>query len=97
LAIDTLAISKRLRDAGVSEPQADAFAEIIREVRADDFKLLATKGDLEALRLAMKGDLDTVRLATKADMAELKSDLTVRVLAIIGLMNGLLFGLIKLT
>jgi hypothetical protein len=41
------------------------------------------------------------QLATKPDLtlaiAELKSDLTVRVLVIIGLMNGLLFGLIKLT
>lgn len=41
------------------------------------------------------------QLATKPDLtlaiAELKSDLTVRVLVVIGLMNALLFGLIKLT
>jgi hypothetical protein len=37
------------------------------------------------------------QLATKADLVELKSELTMRVLAIVGLLNGTLFALIKLT
>jgi hypothetical protein len=65
-AFDTLAYSKRLRDKGVSQEQAEAHAEAIREfVMAD----LATKADLQAF--ATKADLQA--LATKADLQALSA------------------------
>ena len=70
-AFDTLAYSKRLRDKGVPQEQAEAHAEAIREfVMAD----LATKADLQPLGsdiLAVKSDLQAV----KSDLQAVKSDL----------------------
>ena len=46
-AFDTLAFSKRLRDKGVPQEQAEAHAEAIREFVMTD---LATKADIRELR-----------------------------------------------
>jgi hypothetical protein len=60
---DTLRAARRLKDAGASEPVAEAIAEVLRESRDFDLSQLATKTDLEQLRLA-----------GQADLAELKSE-----------------------
>jgi predicted secreted Zn-dependent protease len=68
-AFDTLAYSKRLRDKGVPQEQAEAHAEAIREfVMAD----LATKADLQALR----SDLQAIsaRVDAKLDHFDAKLD-----------------------
>jgi hypothetical protein len=49
-AVDTLEIAKRLKNAGFSDPQAEAITTIIRDVREIDLSQLATKSDLELLR-----------------------------------------------
>jgi len=66
-APDTLAYSKRLRENGVPQEQAEAHAEAVREfVMAD----LATRTDLQALSAHFDAKLDnlslrlTVRLGT---------------------------------
>jgi len=51
---DTVRAARRLKDAGASEPVAEAIAEILRESRDFDLSQLATKTDLEQLRLATK-------------------------------------------
>jgi len=81
-AFDTLAYSKRLRDQGIPQEQAEAHAEAIREfVMAD----LATKPDLQALSAHFDAKLDTLSLR-----------LTIRlgIMFVAGI--GLLAALIKL-
>jgi hypothetical protein len=51
--LDTLEIVKRLREAGFSEPQAEAVTTIFRDVREADFAGLATKTDLRELEQRM--------------------------------------------
>ena len=62
---DTLKFSKALREAGVSEKQADAEATVLAEVFSLNFRELATKEDLKTeLKLAkdeLKGDIKAVR------------------------------------
>jgi DNA-binding transcriptional MerR regulator len=62
MAINTLKVAKRLRDAGFSEPQAEAVVAAVQE---------ATTG----AELATKGDLGELRSELKADIARLRSDL----------------------
>jgi hypothetical protein len=45
---DTLKFAKRLEAAGVPAPQAEAFAEAVREAQGEAD--LATKADIESLR-----------------------------------------------
>jgi hypothetical protein len=51
--LDTLEIVKRLKDAGFSEPQAEAVTTIFRDVREADFAQLTTKADLRELEQRM--------------------------------------------
>ncbi|MGH7058888.1 MAG: hypothetical protein ACREFH_00765 [Stellaceae bacterium] len=52
-SFDTLTAARRLKEAGASEPIAEAIVEAIREARDFDLSQLATKADLVGLR----GDL----------------------------------------
>ena len=77
-AFDTLGYAKRLRDAGISQGQAEAHAEAAREFVMGE---LVTKADLQPIRadsqsvkvdlLAMKAELQAV----KADLLALKVEL----------------------
>jgi hypothetical protein len=49
---DTLRAARRLKEAGASDPVAEAIAEVMRESRDFDLSQLATKADLDQLRLA---------------------------------------------
>jgi hypothetical protein len=69
---DTLRAARRLKEAGASEPVAEAIAEVLRDSRELDLSRLATKTDLEQLRLATKTDLEQLRLATKTDLEQLR-------------------------
>jgi hypothetical protein len=58
-AFDTLGYSKRLRDAGVPQPQAEAHAEAAREfVMAE----LVTKTDIQTLTAHFDAKLDNLSL-----------------------------------
>jgi hypothetical protein len=49
IAFDTLKFSKRLKDAGVPDKQAEAEAEALAEVFEVNLKELATKDDLKIM------------------------------------------------
>lgn len=70
LQIDTLAFSKRLREAGADEGLAEA---IVEGLAVADTSELATKTDLA--ELASKADLAKVRGELKEDLAEVRGDL----------------------
>ena len=54
---DTYAAAKRLRDAGFDEDQAEATVSMVRDAVGYDRDQLATKADLEQLRITTKADL----------------------------------------
>ena len=58
-AFDTLSYAKRLRDAGISQGQAEAHAEAAREFVMGE---LATKADLQAIRADLQAAMDTLSL-----------------------------------
>ncbi len=99
MAIDTLAFVKALEAAGVPREQAEAHVSALGQHALAD---LATKGDVALL----KSDLAAVRAEMvtkgdlKADLAELKYELTWRLfglmLGVVGIMNSVLFALLKL-
>jgi septal ring factor EnvC (AmiA/AmiB activator) len=72
MAIDTLRVAKRLREAGFTEPQAEAVTAAVQE--ATRGAGLATKVDLAEVETEIaevKRDLAEV----KAEVAEIKTDL----------------------
>ena len=58
-AFDTLGYAKRLRDAGVSQGQAEAHAEAAREFVMGE---LVTKADLQATKADLQAAMDTLSL-----------------------------------
>ena len=74
-AFDTLGYAKRLRDAGISQGQAEAHAEAAREFVMGE---LVTKADL----VAVKADL----LAVKADLVAAMDTLSLRLTLRLGVM-----------
>jgi hypothetical protein len=63
--IDTLKFLRKLTDAGMERPVAEAIAEGLSEA---DTSELATKADL-------KGEINSLRSELRTDMAELKAEL----------------------
>jgi len=54
ITFDTLKISKRLREAGYTEQQAEAFAEVQKDTIAEAMDTtLATKDDIRRLEMEM--------------------------------------------
>jgi hypothetical protein len=81
-AFDTLSYAKRLRDAGISQGQAEAHAEAAREFVMGE---LVTKTDLQAVKAdlqAVKADLQ----ATKADLLAAMDTLSLRLTLRLGVM-----------
>ena len=73
MAIDTLKAAKRLREAGFSEPQAEAFvATVLEATEAAD---LATKTDLDGTGALLRTEIAALRTEFKADIAALRSEM----------------------
>jgi DNA-binding transcriptional MerR regulator len=73
MTIDTLKIAKRLREAGFTEPQAEAVIAAVQDgTEAAD---LTTKADLAELRTELKAEIAELRMELKADIADLRSEL----------------------
>ncbi len=71
-AFDTLSASKQLREAGMEQGVAEAVVAVFQHAASPpDIGHLATKDDLETLRMATKQDLETLRMATKEDIADM--------------------------
>jgi hypothetical protein len=58
-AFDTLGYAKRLRDAGISQGQAEAHAEAAREFVMGE---LVTKADLQATKADLQTAMDNLSL-----------------------------------
>jgi hypothetical protein len=71
-AFDTLGYAKRLREAGVSNPQAEGHAEAAREFIMTE---LATRQDI----LAVRQDLQATKLELQAAMNSLEARLEARI------------------
>jgi broad-specificity NMP kinase len=67
IAFDTLRFTKRMKDAGMSERQAEAEAEALAEIFAVNLKELATKTDLTR-------EVDLLR----RDMREMEQRMTIK-------------------
>ena len=80
VALDTHAVVKELQAAGFSEAQAEAVTHAVRRAQDVDLSHLATKSDIQALRMEIDGlragtkaDLDSLRAGTKADLDSLRT------------------------
>ncbi len=73
MAIDTLKVAKRLREAGFSEPQAEAVVATVQEAAqgAD----LATKADLAEVSSELKAEIAELRAEARAEFAALRSEM----------------------
>ena len=81
MAIDTLKIAKRLREAGFSDPQAEAVIATVQEVaEGGEF---ATKPDLKAEMAGLRSDLREVELRLAAKLESIKADILNRVFGLI--------------
>lgn len=73
MAIDTLKVARRLRDAGFSEPQADAVIAAVQEgAEGADF---ATKGDIGALRGEISALGAELRAEFRAELAAVRGEM----------------------
>ena len=76
-AFNPLALARRLKDAGMDEPQAEAVADGLHEAVTEN---VATKADVAAVKadvVAVKVDVETVKadvVAIKVDVAAVKAD-----------------------
>ena len=74
--LDTLQIAKRLKEAGFAEPQAEALTVIFRDSREIDFSLIATKADLDSLKVNVERiEAKLATFATKADLERVETKL----------------------
>lgn len=68
--IDTLHYAKKLETAGVTPQHAAIQAETLAEVLEDAHKNLATKSDLDVLRLEVRNDVKELRADMNVKFAE---------------------------
>jgi len=81
MAIDTLKVAKRLREAGFTEPQAEAVVAAVRE--GAEGADLATKADIAELRAELKADIREAELRLEAKIEAIKADILNRVFGLI--------------
>ncbi len=67
-AFDSLGYAKKLRDAGVSQDEAEAHAEAAREFIMTE---LVTRNDLDVLRRELDGKLENLALRLDAQTLRL--------------------------
>ena len=69
MPLSTLAVSKRMIDAGFTQRQAEAQAEIWAEIVESD---LATKRDLKDVEVGLKRDIKELETSLRRDIKELE-------------------------
>lgn len=83
IGFDTLSASKRLREAGMDQPVAEAIVELVQQTTmlpdisdlATKSELSATRADLQATKTEPKADLKTEIALVRADMTSMESHL----------------------
>lgn len=92
-SFDTLGASKQLREAGMTEGMADAVVSVFQHTyETPGISHLATKDDLEAIRLEMKASF-----ATKEELHSLEIRLMKQMQTQTWAMIGVLSGVIGLS
>jgi hypothetical protein len=86
-AFDTLGYAKRLREAGVPNPQAEGHAEAAREFIMIE---LATKHDLQTTELRLQAAMNALEARLEARIDALTLRLTVRLGGIVAAGIGVL-------
>ena len=88
MPIDTLKVAKRLREAGFTEPQAEAVIAAVQE--GTEGAELATRADLAELRAEFKAEIASLRselrqaeLRLEAKLEAIKADILNRVFGLI--------------
>ena len=76
---DTLRTARRLKEAGASEPVAEAIAEALRESREFDLAQLATKADLATLGSDLRREIATLRGDLRGEIATLRGELLAKI------------------
>jgi hypothetical protein len=76
MAIDTLKVARRLREAGFNEAQAEAVAVAVQE--SSEGADLATKGDLSVQRVELRAEIAALR----SEMREMETRLIARIEAV---------------
>ncbi|MGE0257797.1 MAG: DUF1640 domain-containing protein [Alphaproteobacteria bacterium] len=102
MAIDTLKLARRLREAGFNEAQAEAVADAVRE--GAEGADLVTKSDLALTTADLRAEIAALRSELRAEIAALKTELLTRMFQmILGAvlvnaiaMAGLMFAFAKL-
>ncbi len=79
-AFDTHKAVKQLKEAGFDDHQAEAVTTLFWDTRALELENLASKTDLESLRLELKADYAALRdtMATKEELAELRDTMATK-------------------
>jgi outer membrane protein TolC len=96
MAFDTLSYARRLRQAGVPEPQAEAIADATRELVMED---VASKSDIASVKsdiAGVKADLVALEQRLTAAMETLSLRLTVRMGVMLAAGLSLMTALISL-
>jgi hypothetical protein len=93
MTFDTLSYARRLRQAGVPEPQAEAMADATRELVMQD---VATKPDLAGVEQRLRADLLALEQRLAAAMETLTLRLTVRMGVMLAASLSLMTALIGL-
>lgn len=93
LTFDTLRYTERLRAAGVSEPQAKAETEALRDVLAEALDSTpATKADVARLEASTKENFTSMR----SDMQALEYRLTIKLGAFMAVAVGVIIAFMRL-
>ncbi len=103
VAFDTLKYSKRLKDAGVPEKQAEVEAEALAEVLEIRLRDLATKDDIQTLRGEIKaldeklsGKIGSLEERLGDKMTLLEQRMTIKLGALMVVAVGAVATLVKL-
>ncbi len=72
MAIDTLKVAKRLREAGFTDPQAEAVVAAVQD--AAEGAEFATKGDLVEARTELKAEIAALRADLKTQIEAVRSE-----------------------
>ena len=98
MAIDTLKVARRLREAGFSEPQAEALVAAVQE--GSEGADLATKGDLALLNAQIRTEIESVKGSIEAAKSEMLGRMFQMILGAVLVnfvaMLGVMFGFAKL-
>jgi hypothetical protein len=87
LRIDTLKFVRKLTDAGVERPVAEAIADGLAEA---DTSEPATKADLAALKAELKADINAVRFEAAENKSEIFRFMMLQVATTVGLTVALI-------